>query len=139
MLKICVIALITILLSVIIKQRSPEFSMIINISGGVLILFFCFEFLSEILTYYIDLGSMINIDDGVLKIALKILSIGFLSEFMSDLAIDFGNTAIASKIIFGGKIVICLVTLPVLKELDLSLYKIVYEKEAGKNYLRIFV
>lgn len=29
--------------------------------------------------------------------------------------------------------------LPVLKELDLSLYKIVYEKEAGKNYLRILL
>ena len=29
--------------------------------------------------------------------------------------------------------------LPVLKDLDLSLYKIVYEKEAGKNYLRILL
>ena len=29
--------------------------------------------------------------------------------------------------------------LPVLKELELSLYKIVYEKEAGKNYLRILL
>ncbi len=29
--------------------------------------------------------------------------------------------------------------MPVIKELDLNLYKIVYEKEAGKNYLRILL
>ena len=29
--------------------------------------------------------------------------------------------------------------LPLLREMDLSIYKIVYEKENGKNYLRVFL
>lgn len=117
MFKIIIIALITLFLSVIIKQRSPEFSMVISVVGGLLILFICFDYLSEIILYYSNLSSNVNVDSGIIKTALKIISVGFLSEFISDLANDFGNTAVASKIIFGGKVVICLITLPVVKEL----------------------
>lgn len=117
MLKIIILALISIFLSVILKQRSPEFSMIVSVAGGLLILFLCFDYLSELISFYSNLSSSINIDNDIIKTALKIISVGFLSEFISDLANDFGNSAIGSKIIFGGKIVICIITLPVVKEL----------------------
>lgn len=117
MLKIIILALITIILSLIIKQKSPEFSLIINVCGGILILFICFDYLSEIISFYSGLSANINIDSNIIKLALKIISVGFLTEFISDLASDFGNNTIASKVIFGGKIVICLITLPIVREL----------------------
>ncbi len=117
MLKIIIIALITLFLSITIKQKSPEFSVVINVTGGLLILFFCFDYLSEVLSFYSSLGSSVNIDSNIIKIAFKIISVGFLTEFVSDLAVDFGNSSIASKVVFGGKVVICLITLPVVKEL----------------------
>lgn len=117
MLKIVILALITIFLSVIIKQKSPEFSVVINVTGGLLILFLCFDYITEIISYYSVVGSSVNIDSSIIKLALKIVCIGFLTEFISSLATDFGNSAIASKVVFGGKIVICVITLPVVKEL----------------------
>lgn len=117
MLKIIIIALITLFLSITIKQKSSEFSVVINVTGGLLILFFCFDYLSEVLSFYSSLGSSVNIDSNIIKIAFKIISVGFLTEFVSDLAVDFGNSSIASKVVFGGKVVICLITLPVVKEL----------------------
>ena len=117
MLKILSISLITVILFVILKQKTPELAMMVSVAGGVLILFFCFDYLSEILSYYSNLSSSIGIDSNIIKVALKIVCVGFLTEFISDLAIDFGNSAIASKIIFGGKVVICVVILPVVKEL----------------------
>ena len=117
MLKIIIIALITLFLSITIKQKSPEFSVVINVTGGLLISFFCFDYLSEVLSFYSSLGSSVNIDSNIIKIAFKIISVGFLTEFVSDLAVDFGNSSIASKVVFGGKVVICLITLPVVKEL----------------------
>lgn len=117
MLKIIIIALITLFLSITIKQKLPEFSVVINVTGGLLILFFCFDYLSEVLSFYSSLGSSVNIDSNIIKIAFKIISVGFLTEFVSDLAVDFGNSSIASKVVFGGKVVICLITLPVVKEL----------------------
>lgn len=117
MLKIVVLALITIFLSIIIKQKSPEMSIVINVTGCLLILVYCFDFITEIISYYSSLSSQINIDSSIIKLALKIVCIGFLTEFVSSLAADFGNSAVASKVIFGGKVVICLITLPIVKEL----------------------
>ncbi len=117
MIKIVILSLITIFLSVIVKQKSPEFSMIINIAGGLLILSFTFNYLSELISYYSTLGSSVNIDSSIIKTALKIISVGFLTEFVSSLANDFGNNSIASKVVFGGKVVICIIMLPIVKEL----------------------
>lgn len=124
MLKIVILALITIFLSIIIKQKSPEFSVMINVAGGLLILFLCFDYITEIISYYSLLSSNVNIDSSIIKLALKIVCVGFLTEFISSLAQDFGNTAIASKVIFGGKIVICVMTLPVVKELVSLLFSL---------------
>lgn len=122
MLKIAIISLITLILSVIVKQKSPEMSMMINIVGGFVVLTSCFENLSTLINYYADLSSSVNVDSSVFKIALKVLSVGFITEFVSDLASDFGNSSIASKVVFGGKIAICVLTLPVVKELVLLLF-----------------
>lgn len=117
MLKIAIFSLITVMFSIIIRQKSQEFSMIISVAGGLIILVYCFDKLSEVVDYYSSLSDSINIDSNIIKIALKIISVGFLTEFVSDIATDFGNSAIASKVVFGGKVVICLITLPIIKEL----------------------
>lgn len=117
MLKIAIFSLITILLSVVIKQKSQEFSMIINVVGGLIVVVFCFDKLAEIINYYSTVTSSVNIDSDIIKTALKIICVGFLTEFVSDLANDFGNTSMASKVVFGGKVIICVITLPIIKEL----------------------
>ena len=125
MLKIAIISLITVFLSIILKRKLPEFSLVVNVSGGLLILFLCFDYITELIGYYSSISSGLNIDDRIIKTALKIISVGFITEFVSSLASDFGNSSIASKVVFGGKVVICLITLPIVKELIsllLSLY-----------------
>lgn len=117
MLKIAIFSLITLFLSVIIRQKSQEFSMIINVVGGLAILMLCFDKVTEVIDYYSSLSSSVNIDSEIIKVALKIICIGFLTEFVADLANDFGNSSIASKVVFGGKVIICVITLPIIKEL----------------------
>ncbi len=91
--------------------------MLVSVAGGMLVLLICFDYLTELIVYFNALSSSIGINSEIIKIALKIVCVGFLSEFVSNLAIDFGNLAISSKIIFGGKVVICVIILPVIKEL----------------------
>lgn len=122
MLKIIAISLISVFLTLIIKQKSPEFSLIISCCGGVLILLISFEYISDILSFYMLLGDKIGIDNEILKIALKIISVGILTEFVSEIANDFGNSVISSKVIFGGRVVICLIMLPIVKDLVLLLF-----------------
>ena len=117
MLKIIAISLISLVLFVILKQKLPEFAMVVSVAGGMLVLFFCFDYLTEIVSYYTNLSSAVGVDSNIIKIALKLVSVGFVTEFISDLATDFGNLAIASKLVFGGKVVICVIILPVVKDL----------------------
>ena len=51
------------------------------------------------------------------KLIFKIIGIGYITEFTADIAEDFGNNIISSKVIIGGKIVICGMALPVIKDL----------------------
>lgn len=117
MLKIISISLITIFLTLTIKQKSPEFSSLISVCGSVLVLLLIFDYVVEVIDYFMLFSNQVGVENDIIKIALKIISVSFLTEFVSDLAIDFGNTAIATKLIFGGRVVICLIMLPVLKDL----------------------
>ena len=45
------------------------------------------------------------------------LGIGYVTEFTADIAEDFGNNIVASKVILGGKIVICGMTLNIIKKM----------------------
>ena len=117
MIKIVIISLITVFLSLILKQKSLEFSAVITVCGGVLILILTFDYVTELIGFYVSFGEAVSIESSVIKIALKLIGVGFLTEFISDLANDFGNSVVASKVVFGGRVVICLIMLPVLKDL----------------------
>lgn len=122
MLKIAIISLICLILSIILKQKSPEFAMLVSVAGGLTIVLICYDYLLELISYYSSLAINVGIDNDIIKIALKIIAVGFLTEFVSGLATDFGNSAIASKVVFGGKVVICVITLPVVKDLVALLF-----------------
>lgn len=115
--KIIIISVITVFLSLILKQKSPEFSLIASCVGGILILFLCFEYITEVLSFYTSISDRVGIDNNIMKVALKIVGIGILTEFVSELASDFGNSVIASKVVFGGRVVICLIMLPIIRDL----------------------
>ena len=122
MLKIIIISLITIFLSLVLKQKSPEFSAVIAVCGGVLIFILCFDYVSEIIDFYVSVSERVGIDNNIIKIALKIVGVAFLTEFISDLSNDFGNSVVSSKVVFGGRVVICLIMLPIVRDLVLLLF-----------------
>ncbi|MBQ8425197.1 MAG: stage III sporulation protein AD, partial [Clostridia bacterium] len=61
--------------------------------------------------------NLINFDYEYFSLILKIIGVGYITEFTADIADDFGNKTISSKVILGGKIVICAMSIPVIKSL----------------------
>ena len=118
--KILCIGLVTIVVSAIVKHYRPDLSLIINICGGVLISLLSLDMLSSLLDGIYNLGD-ISITQSVIKPLTKVLGVGYITEFCSDMADDAGNKTIASKVILGGKIAICLVALPVAKNMLVSI------------------
>ena len=117
MIKITTIAIICVFTSSCIKIYNQEIANIISICGGVIIFLLCIDEIKNIIEYFNTLYLLTNIDFDFMTIVLKILGIGYLTEFTADIAEDFNNKIVASKVILGGKVAICVMSLPILKEL----------------------
>lgn len=115
--KISIIALISIFISSAIKKYNLEISHLVNIAGGIIIFLLCIDELSEILSYFLELNNFMNVDNEYFSLVFKIIGVGYITEFTADIAEDFGNKIIASKVILGGKVVICGLAIPVIKSL----------------------
>ena len=115
--KIAVIALISIFISSAVKNYNSEISNFISISGGIIIFLLCVDELKNIIIYLEELYNLTKIDYEYFYVIFKIIGIGYITEFTANIAEDFGNKTIASKVILGGKIVICGMAIPIVKSL----------------------
>ena len=68
----------------------------------------------SIIDSMINISNRVTISQTIINPLLKVIGIGYITEFSADIAEEAGNKSISSKIIFGGKIAICAVALPII-------------------------
>ena len=115
--RIFIIAIICIFLSATLKRYNQEFATLVNVCGGVIIFLICVDEIKNILEYFVSFYNLSNLNFDFLTPILKVIGVGYVTEFTADIAEDFGNGLIASKVLLGGKIVICTMTLPIIEKL----------------------
>lgn len=115
--KIIGVGLIALIVIIIIKQYKPEFAIYISLISGIIIIFLVFGKLSGIISILTDLSKKAGINATYLSIILKITGIAILTEFGVSICKDAGETAIASKIELGGKIIIISISVPIIAAL----------------------
>ena len=129
-LKIIGVALVTLVATMLIRQIKPEFSVIIALVGGLIILFMIIDGLGSVISYFGEIVARTNIDSKFFGIILKVVGVGYLSEFSSNLCMDSGMSSIADKISLAGKVIIVVLSLPIIS----SLLDIVTEILKWKKY-----
>lgn len=112
--QIVVIGLISVILGLILNKQNPEWSMYIRIAAGVIIFFLIVERLGIVLDIVKRMSEKIDIDLIYIEIVFKVLGIAYISEFGAQLCKDAGESSIASKIEFAGKVLILTVSAPVM-------------------------
>ena len=116
-LKIIGVAFITAVCSLLVKSTKPELSFAVNTVGVLVILFQILTKIPQISQFIARISSLGGMENGMMKLLLKMVAIGYLTEFSSGLLTDFGSTALADKVIFAGKITIILLSLPIFESL----------------------
>lgn len=111
--KIVGIGLITVIASMLVKPIKPEVSIIIGLCGGVLILIQTINYVVDIIDAFSSIIDKTGLDTGLLKTLLKIIGVGYLTEFSANLCNDAGSSSVADKILFAGKIIILVMALPI--------------------------
>lgn len=122
--KIIGIGLIAVVVIIILKQYRPEFATYASIISGILILVLAMDKLSGIVKLLSSLADAASINKQFLEILVKITGIAILTEFGVSVCKDSGESAIASKIDFGGKVIIIAISIPIISSLLESILKI---------------
>lgn len=98
----------------VIKKERPEIAMFIGILTGALILFSVVSKLNFIIESIQDLSKKANIPTMYITLIIKLIGIAYLMEFAIQLCKDCGEGNIASKLEFGGKIIVMTMSFPIL-------------------------
>ena len=123
--KIIGVGLIALIIIVVIRQYKPEFTMYVSIIAGVIILCLALDKVTGIITLLTNLSKKTGINSEYLSILLKITGIAILTEFAVSICKDAGESAIASKIDFGGKVIVISMSIPIISALLEIIIKII--------------
>ncbi|MCT4565280.1 MAG: stage III sporulation protein AD [Maledivibacter sp.] len=112
--KIVALGITATILAVIVKQFKPEYGVHISIATGVVIFLLMISKLASILEVIHGLTNKLDMEVVYLKSIFKIIGIAYITEFGAQVCKDTGESSIASKIEFAGKIIIMALALPIL-------------------------
>lgn len=115
--KIIGVGLTALIIIIILKQYRPEFAVYISILVGVIIILMLMDKLAAVVGLVTSLANKTGAGSSFLKILLKITGIAILTEFAVSICKDSGETAIASKIDLGGKVIIISISIPIITAL----------------------
>ena len=104
-------------LSVVLKQYKPEFSMYITLITGMLMLGAAVSAVKpalDMISSYIEIADP---DSEYAEILIKTLAVCYLTQMAGESCSDAGETSIAAKIALAGKIAVVLIALPLFEKL----------------------
>ena len=115
--KLIGIALIGIVAVSLLRSAKPEFAVFAVIGTGIVMVITMISSLQSAILAFDDLVEKSGMDDRVFSAVLKIIGIGYLTEYSASIASDAGCASIAQKLQFGGKIVIFLMSISIVTAL----------------------
>ncbi len=113
--RIIGVAFVTAVAAIVLKSSKPELSFAVTVTGVIIILIFVADMLQNTVNIISSIAGMTGIENGLIKILLKIVGIGYLTEFSAGLLNDFGSNAVADKVTLAGKLTILILSLPVIE------------------------
>lgn len=116
-LQIAGLGIIATILTITIKKDKPEISLQISIVTGLIIFLFIVSKLGYVVKVLNDLASKVNIDFVYMSVILKVVGIAYITEFASQISRDAGEGSIAEKIELAGKVIIMVISIPIVMAL----------------------
>ena len=115
--KIIGVAFVTAIAAILLKTTKPELSFAVTVTGVIVILLFIVDSLQHTFAIFSIIVQASGVDNNLIKLLLKIIGVGYITEFGAGILNDFGSNAVADKVILAGKIAIVLLSLPILEGL----------------------
>jgi len=121
--QISAVGLITAFCVLILKETKSEAGLLVGVAGGCIILLMLIGYLTDIFGVITDLAERASIPSSLLTLIIRIVGIGYIAEFSASIIEESGSKPIAEKVILGGRILIVILSLPIV----VSLFNIISE------------
>jgi stage III sporulation protein AD len=115
--KLIAISIIGVVVVLTLKSTKPEFAVFAAIATGVIMVIILLSTLQDVILAFDNLVKKSGIDEGVFSAVLKIIGIGYLTEYSASIATDAGCGSIAQKLQFGGKLTIFAMSISIVSAL----------------------
>lgn len=122
--KIVSFVFIALFLVLTLREHKSDIAVYLSIIVGIGIFLFMMTKITAVMQFLQQLAVKANIDYVYLNTVLKILGIAYLSSFCSEICKDAGESSLASKVEFSGKILILVLAIPILMAVLQSILKI---------------
>ena len=112
MIKVVGVVLTALIINIVLKNYSKEFTFLINIVCTIIIFTLISKDLKGIVDRLTSISNEISVLLPYIKIMLKILGISMIAQLLSDLCRDNGENTLANQTELSAKIIILVTALP---------------------------
>jgi len=91
--------------------------MIVGLAGGVFVFFYIIDLIEDVFGLFEYIMEITNLDSKLFTLLIKMIGVGYITEFSANLCKDSGNSAMAAKLLLAGKLVIFVMAIPIITSL----------------------
>lgn len=110
-LKIVALILITLILTAGIPYTSKEITVIVTISGCIVVLLYILKNALPTVEYIRNMAQTVAFSD--FDVVIKAVGVGFITQFVADIAADCNNKTLSNQMIMAGRISVLMLASPV--------------------------
>ncbi len=115
--QICAIAIITAICALILKTQKSDLVPVCLTAGGLLLLLYGLDYLTASVEFIKKFSQQTGIDNSVIRLIFKVVGVGYLIELTASAIKDLGFESVSDKLILCGKIIIFVMSVPILQSL----------------------
>ena len=115
--KIVGVAIFAVIMIIILKSYRPEMALILSIVTGIGIMLYAIYKMTPVVNVLNELVNKSGINTEFLMIIIKVIGISYIVEFGKNICVDAGQTSIATKLEMAGKVIIVVLTIPLISSL----------------------
>lgn len=112
--KIIGIAILGLVSAGILKEVKPSLAVFAGVATGLIILFSLLDEFTGLVAEFKRIAEVAKVDGPLITTIIKVIGIGYLGEFTANLCEDYGFPSIGKKVLFGAKIIIALISMPII-------------------------
>lgn len=116
-LAVCGAAIITAVMALLLRQKSPHSALLLSIASGAVIMLSLLRDIPDMISGVEALLSSAGIDSADITLLFKIVGICFVTEFTCDCVSEAGLMSLSTNISFAGKILVLVTALPLFERI----------------------